>query len=94
MYAPNPIESGSSIYHYDTGANPNLLMEPFINSSLDGRLDLTDELMSDLGWILFADGDVNGDGSVDVADWLLSKQAIVGQATLTPTEALRAAHRW
>jgi hypothetical protein len=90
LYAPNPAEAGSSIYHYDTVANPDLLMEPFVNSSLDGRLDLTDELMSDIGWILFADGDVNGDGIVDLADLLFMQQAVTGQIILTPEEALRA----
>jgi hypothetical protein len=90
LYAPNPAEAGSSIYHYDTVANPDLLMEPILNSSLDGRLDLTDELMSDIGWILFADGDVNGDGIVDLADLLFMRQAVTGQIILTPEEALRA----
>jgi hypothetical protein len=90
LYAPSPAEAGSSIYHYDTVANPDLLMEPFVNSSLDGRLDLTDELMSDIGWILFADGDVNGDGIVDLADLLFMRQAVTGQIILTPEEALRA----
>jgi hypothetical protein len=90
LYAPNPAEAGSSIYHYDTVANPDLLMEPFVNSSLDGRLDLTDELMSDIGWMLFANGDVNGDGVVDLADLLFMQQAVVGQIILTPAEALRA----
>jgi hypothetical protein len=90
LYAPSPAEAGSSIYHYDTVANPDLLMEPFVNSSLDGRLDLTDELMSDIGWMLFANGDVNGDGVVDLADLLFMQQAVVGQIILTPAEALRA----
>jgi hypothetical protein len=90
LYAPSPAEAGSSIYHYDTVANPDLLMEPILNSSLDGRLDLTDELMSDIGWILFADGDVNGDGIVDLADLLFMRQAVTGQIILTPEEALRA----
>jgi hypothetical protein len=90
LYAPSPAEAGSSIYHYDTVANPDLLMEPILNSTLDGRLDLTDELMSDIGWILFADGDVNGDGIVDLADLLFMRQAVTGQIILTPEEALRA----
>ena len=65
LYAPNPVQSGSSIYHYDTVASPNLLMEPFINNDLDDRLDLTDDLMVDIGWVLL---DSDGDGVPDVAD--------------------------
>jgi hypothetical protein len=90
LYAPNPVESGSSIYHFDTVANPNLLMEPSVNNSLNGSLDLTDEFMKDLGWLLFADGDVNGDGNVDIADLLLVEQAVINKIALKPDEQLRA----
>jgi len=90
LYAPNPVENGSSIYHFDTVANPNLLMEPSVNNSLNGSLDLSDEFMQDLGWLLFADGDVNGDGNVDIADLLLLEQAVTGQNALDPDEQLRA----
>jgi len=62
LYAPNPVESGSSISHFDTVASPNLLMEPFINSNLGSDLDLTDEQMFDVGWSpIDADGDGLGD---------------------------------
>ena len=40
-------------------------MEPFINNDLDDRLDLTDELMLDIGWTLL---DSDGDGIPDVND--------------------------
>ena len=50
LYAPNPVETGSSISHYDTTVTPNALMEPFINDGLGSDLDLTDELMVDEGW--------------------------------------------
>jgi hypothetical protein len=62
LYAPSSVSSGSSIYHFDTVARPNLLMEPNINSSLDGHLDLSDELMVDIGWTLI---DSDGDGLTD-----------------------------
>jgi hypothetical protein len=54
LYAPNPVESGSSISHWDTTATPNLLMEPFINSDLmpSQDLDLTPYLFEDIGWVL------------------------------------------
>lgn len=52
LYAPNPVAPGSSISHWDTGASPNLLMEPFINSDLEAAndLDLTPFLFMDIGW--------------------------------------------
>ncbi|MBI5444553.1 MAG: peptidase [Deltaproteobacteria bacterium] len=50
LYAPSPFQSGSSVSHWDTSATPNLLMEPAINSDLNGTLDATLELMRDTGW--------------------------------------------
>ena len=50
MYAPNPIESGSSVSHWDTPETPNLLMEPFINGDITD-VDLTQWLFADIGWI-------------------------------------------
>lgn len=56
LYAPNPVQPGSSVAHYDVTAFPNLLMEPSINSDLTpaADVDLTDELLNDIGW----DGEV------------------------------------
>ncbi len=65
LYAPNPVESGSSISHFDTAASPNLLMEPYITSSLGSDLDLTDDQLFDLGW---TSADTDGDGVADAAD--------------------------
>ena len=50
LYAPNPLESGSSVSHFDVTADPNLLMEPFINSSLTS-VDLTQHVFADIGWL-------------------------------------------
>lgn len=51
LYAPNPVQSGSSISHWDSSAFPNLLMEPAINPDLGFlQLDLTPFLMEDIGW--------------------------------------------
>ncbi|MEN8108885.1 MAG: thrombospondin type 3 repeat-containing protein [Pseudomonadota bacterium] len=65
LYAPSPVESGSSISHFDTAASPNLLMEPFITPSLGSDLDLTDEQLFDVGW---TPADADGDGVADSAD--------------------------
>lgn len=62
VYAPFPVSGGSSISHYDTVANRNLLMEPAINANLTHNVqspdDLTLELFRDVGW--FPDADVDG----------------------------------
>jgi hypothetical protein len=52
LYAPRPVEPGSSVSHWDTTLTPNKLMEPFISSDLKAAttLDLTPFLMSDIGW--------------------------------------------
>lgn len=69
VYAPLPVVGGSSISHYDTVASRNLLMEPSINAdlthSVKAPVDLTYELLSDLGWT-FPDAD--GDGVADDED--------------------------
>jgi HYDIN/CFA65/VesB-like, Ig-like domain len=54
LYAPNPVEPGSSISHWDTSLTPDTLMEPFISTKLrasDG-VDLTPCLLADIGWTL------------------------------------------
>lgn len=54
LYAPNPVQPGSSFSHYDTSASPNLLMEPAITRTLAANLDgdLTPALFQDEGWTL------------------------------------------
>ncbi|MDX1480241.1 MAG: PA domain-containing protein [Woeseiaceae bacterium] len=55
LFAPFPAQPGSSVAHFDVTALPNLLMEPSINADLAPTdpaigLDLTDELLNDIGW--------------------------------------------
>ena len=49
-YAPNPLQPGSSVSHWDVSASPNLLMEPAINSNLSSDVDLTKYHFEDIGW--------------------------------------------
>jgi len=49
MYAPNPVEEGSSISHFDTSVAPNELMEPEYTEGQYG-LGLALYLLQDLGW--------------------------------------------
>lgn len=60
LNAPNPVQSGSSISHWDPAAFPNLLMEPSINADLTHGIDLARQEMIDIGW--FSDGDGVPDG--------------------------------
>ena len=57
LYAPDPVEPGSSFAHIDPSAAPNLLMEPFLSADLDPAhdVDLTPFLLKDLGWTLVED---------------------------------------
>jgi hypothetical protein len=50
MYAPNPVQSGSSVSHWDVSATPNLLMEPAINTDLHNSVDITHGAFVDIGW--------------------------------------------
>jgi len=64
LYAPAAIAPGSSVSHFDTSAFPNLLMEPFNTNDVDvnqGDVDLTDDLLRDIGW----DGQVSCPISAD-----------------------------
>lgn len=62
LNAPNPVQPGSSISHWDPITFPNQLMEPAINSdlthSVDVPKDLSLALMRDIGW--FPDADLDG----------------------------------
>jgi hypothetical protein len=54
MYAPNPLEPGSSVSHFDVRAFPNQLMEPNNSADVTHNVvvpnDLTFSLLHDLGW--------------------------------------------
>lgn len=53
LYAPAAVAPGSSVSHFDTSAFPNVLMEPFNTNDVDvnnGDVDLTDDLLRDIGW--------------------------------------------
>jgi hypothetical protein len=60
LNAPNPVQPGSSISHWDPIAFPNLLMEPAINADLTHGTDLTIKEMTDIGWFSDRDGVPDG----------------------------------
>ncbi|HZP12129.1 MAG TPA: Ig-like domain-containing protein [Nevskiaceae bacterium] len=66
MFAPNPVQQGSSIAHWDSIASPNLVMEP-VYSAIDASLhvDLTTCAFEDIGWQLCGTWqcpDISGNG--------------------------------
>lgn len=50
VYAVVPFAAGSSVSHWDTAAEPNLLMEPALNPDLSSDVDLTLAHFADIGW--------------------------------------------
>jgi hypothetical protein len=54
MYAPNPVEQGSSVSHWDMSLTRNQIMEPMIANDLFHSVvppqDLTASLLNDIGW--------------------------------------------
>jgi len=50
LFAPDPVEPGSSTSHWDTSAYPHLLMQPNNSSDLPHAVDLTLPLLQDIGW--------------------------------------------
>lgn len=63
MYAPSPLEGGSSVSHWDTALSPNELMEPFLTNS--PQQILTGALLGDEGWTVRVFGDGFETGDVD-----------------------------
>lgn len=55
LYAPCTASQGSSVFHWDVTAFPNLLMEPAIHGDLKHDVDLTLNQLIDIGWTRAAD---------------------------------------
>ncbi len=54
LYTPAVVSPGSSKSHWDTSAEPSLLMEPSITPNLESAttLDLSPAMLQDIGWVL------------------------------------------
>jgi hypothetical protein len=68
IYAPNPVEQGSSVSHFSTSLGPDELMEPFFTDVNYGP-GLAKDLMADIGWTTVtgdAVADLGGDRTSDV----------------------------
>lgn len=66
LYTPNPLQLGSSVSHWNARVEPNLLMEPSINSGLPLTLDLTRQQMRDIGWYRDTTADLTPDTITNV----------------------------
>ena len=53
MYAPNPVEGGSSVSHFDTDLTPNDIMEPITTPDRKDNIGLARFLLQDIGWQIF-----------------------------------------
>ena len=63
MYAPDPVEPGSSVSHFSTSLAPDEVMEPFYtDANHDPNLAL--DLMFDIGWNC-GNGDLDGTEACD-----------------------------
>lgn len=49
IYAPNPLESGSSVSHFSDSLTPNQIMEPFY-SGPDHNVGIAGAVLADMGW--------------------------------------------
>ncbi len=78
MYAPNPLQPGSSVSHYATTLSPNELMEPSYTVPIH-ELEMSLRLMEDIGWPTpTACGDADQSGSVVATDALIALRTAVG----------------
>ena len=50
IYAPDPVENGSSVSHWDTTLSPDELMEPSATASSDRTLSIA--AFDDMGWVV------------------------------------------
>jgi hypothetical protein len=84
IYAPNPLEPGSSVSHWDTSLFPNQLMEPNNSSDLTHAVtlpqDLTFSLFRDIGWT-----GVVSTSSIQFASSSVSASEAVGSMTINVT---------
>lgn len=91
MYAPSPVQPGSSVSHWDNAVSPELLMQPFLGDTLtaDQKVDFTSCLLRDIGWTINA-GFGCPDNLVDLAvTETASTDTVASGSTLTYTITAR-----
>lgn len=73
LYTPSPLAPGSSVSHFDTSPQPDLLMEPYTSRRAAHDVDLTVAVLRDMGWAALCgngqrDGDEQCDEGLDNSD--------------------------
>ena len=99
MYAPNPVEQGSSVSHWDSSLTPNQVMEPNISGDLLHMVttprDLTFSLLTDIGWTgpiaptILTEQGTNNAAAVDSVTHLRAPFANFNPHNLGPTNDTR-----
>jgi hypothetical protein len=85
MYAPNPVEPGSSVSHWAKTMAPNQMMEPSFTAALH-NIDLELALFTDLGYpLIFPCGDATQDSILSASDALFALNVSVGIGTCIET---------
>ena len=85
MYAPNPLEPGSSVSHWAKVLTPNALMEPSFTAALH-NLEIDLALLEDTGYPnVFDCGDATQDGNRTATDALFALNTSVGLSTCIET---------
>lgn len=62
LYAPNPVQPGSSVSHWDASAWPDLLMEPFTSVDVFDQVDLRPAQFRDVGHTITGFDEIFSDG--------------------------------
>jgi hypothetical protein len=85
IYAPNPLQPGSSVSHYATTLSPNELMEPSYTVPIH-ELELSLSMMEDIGWPTPTPcGDADQSGAIVATDALIALRTAVGSSTCVET---------
>lgn len=94
LHAPNPVEGGSSVSHWDLSLLPNQVMEPNIAGDLlhvvSTPRDLTFSLMKDIGWtgplVIYVEQGTNSVAALDSVTHVHGPFPNLNPNNLTPSD--------
>ena len=89
LYAPSPLEPGSSLSHFDVSARPNQLMEPVLGTAIHD-VGLALEVFGDIGWEINTDpcaGDCDGNLRVGSSELVLAVRVALREASVAQCPA-------